>query len=73
MSISDHLSCTCPQLARYWELITDLGINHFYTTPSVIRKLMSHDKELQSAYDLSSLHIIASGRVSTLLLFNILL
>ena len=46
---------------RYWEIITELDVNHFYTTPSVIRKLMSNDKEAQSSYSLSSLRIIASG------------
>ena len=56
-------------LARYWELVTELGINHFYTTPSVIRKLMSNDKEVQSLYNLSSLRIIASGRYMVLMTF----
>ena len=59
-------------IARYWELITKLGINHFYTTPSVIQKLMSQDKELQTLCDLPSLRIIASGRfVHNITDFNI--
>ena len=56
--------------ARCWELITELSINHFYTTPSVIRKLMSNEKEVRSEHSLSSLRIIASGR-STILMFSI--
>lgn len=62
------------KLARYWELITELNINHFYTTPSVIQKLMSQLKEDQSAHDLPSLRIIASGRtfVSIMVLYAIL-
>ena len=47
--------------ARFWEVVEKLKINHFYTTPSVIQKLMSLDKDIPSSLDLSSLRIIASG------------
>ena len=49
-------------IARYWELVEKLKVNHFYTTPSMIRKLMSLDKDIPSSYDLSSLRVIASGK-----------
>ena len=36
-------------------------LNHFYTTPSMIQKLMSLDDEIPTSFDLSSLRIIGSG------------
>ena len=53
-------------IAHYWKIIEKLSINHFYTTPNVIRKLMSHDKGAPNSashdHDLSSLRVIASGK-----------
>ena len=50
-------------IAHYWKIVQKLGINHFYTTPYVIRKLMSCDKGTPTSYDLSSLRVIASGKL----------
>lgn len=52
-------------VARYWEVVERLKINHFYTTPSMIRKLMSLDKDIPNSFDLSSLRVIASGKQHT--------
>lgn len=46
---------------RYWEMVQRLKVNHFYTTPSAIRKLMKADRDCTNGYDLSSLRTIASG------------
>ena len=48
-------------IGRYWEVVERLKINHFYTTPSVIQKLMSLDKDIPNSFDLTSLRVIASG------------
>ena len=47
--------------ARYWELVEKHKINHFYTTPHVIQKLKSLDKDNATSYDMTSLRIIGSG------------
>ena len=48
---------------RYWEMVQRLKVNHFYTSPSAIRKLMKADHNYADNYDLSSLKTIASGNV----------
>ena len=48
---------------RYWEMVQRLKVNHFYTSPSAIRKLMKADRNYADNYDLSSLKTIASGNV----------
>lgn len=48
---------------RYWEMVERLKVNHFYTSPSAIRKLMKADRNYADNYDLSSLKTIASGNV----------
>ena len=61
-------------IGRFWEVVERLKINHFYTTPSVIQKLMSLDKDIPSSFNLSSLRVIASGeqRLICIALFNCL-
>ena len=53
-------------IGRYWEVVEKLKINHFYTTPSVIQKLRSLDKDIPDSFDLSSLRVIASGNINCL-------
>ena len=51
------------QLGRYWEMVERLKINHFYTSPAAIRKLMKENLNCVQGYDVSSLKTIASGIV----------
>ena len=48
-------------LGRYWEMVERLKVNHFYTSPAAIRKMMKADENYVGEYDVSSLRTIASG------------
>jgi acetyl-CoA synthetase len=54
-------TATYPDSGRYWEMVERLKVNHFYTTPSAIRKLMKSKDCSVDSYDLSSLKTIGSG------------
>ena len=42
-------------------MIERLGVNQFYTIPSVLRALMAKDQDVPKQFNLQSLRIIGSG------------
>ena len=42
-------------------MVERLKVNHFYTSPAAIRKMMKADQNCVGEYDTSSLRTIASG------------
>ena len=62
---SKVVNYTCLFSGRYWEMVERLKVNHFYTTPSAIKKLMKDTPQCMKSYDLSSLKTIACGKVSS--------
>ena len=67
LALSKHTVLRYPDLllfmyvGRYWEMVERLKINHFYTSPAAIRKLMKENRDCVGSYDVSSLRTIASG------------
>ena len=58
--------CLCTHVStdntgRYWEMVQRLKVNHFYTSPSAIRKLMKASDTFVEDYELSTLKTIGSG------------
>ncbi|WP_176719504.1 acetate--CoA ligase [Rhodohalobacter halophilus] len=51
---------TYPDPGRFWEVVEKYRVTHFYTAPTAIRALMSHDISYVQKYDLSSLKVLGS-------------
>ena len=51
---------TYPNPYRYWEMIENHKVTHFYTAPTAIRSLMRYDTDPITNYDLSSLRVLGS-------------
>jgi len=51
---------TYPDAGRFWAICDKYRVNQFYTAPTAIRALMSHDDSIPLSYDLSSLRVLGS-------------
>ena len=51
---------TWPHGGRFWEIVEDLGVTHFYTAPTAIRSLESLGDEWVNKFDLSTLKVLGS-------------
>jgi acetyl-CoA synthetase len=54
-------TATYPDSGRYWEMVERLKVNHFYTSPAAIKKLMKDNLNCANGYNVSSLKTIALG------------
>ncbi|CAI8031756.1 Acetyl-coenzyme A synthetase 2 [Geodia barretti] len=54
-------TATYPDSGRYWEMVERLKVNHFYTSPAAIKKLMKDNLNCVNDYNVSSLKTIALG------------
>ncbi|CAI8031752.1 Acetyl-coenzyme A synthetase 2-like, mitochondrial [Geodia barretti] len=52
-------TATYPDSGRYWEMVERLKVNHFYTSPAAIKKLMKDNLNCVNDYNVSSLKTIA--------------
>ena len=51
---------TYPNPSRWWHLIDELGVTHFYTAPTAIRSLMSYGDEALAPSSRRSLKVLGS-------------
>lgn len=51
---------TYPDPGRFWDVIDEHGVTHFYTAPTAIRSLAKEDVSWVDKYELSSLKVIGS-------------
>ncbi len=51
---------TWPDAGRFWQVIEKHGVTHFYTAPTAIRSLMTHEVSLVTRRDLRSLKLLGS-------------
>lgn len=51
---------TYPTLSRFWDVIDKYKVTQFYTAPTAIRSLMTHDYSYVTSHDLSSLRVLGS-------------
>jgi acetyl-coenzyme A synthetase (EC 6.2.1.1) len=49
-----------PNASRYWQLVQEHSLTHFYTSPTAIRMLRKHGTEPFNGYCLDSLRVIGS-------------
>ncbi len=49
-----------PDAGRFWQVIDKHKVTHFYTAPTAIRSLMTHDLSLVTKQNLSSLKVLGS-------------
>ena len=51
---------TYPTPSRFWDVIDKYKVTQFYTAPTAIRSLMTHDYSYVTSHDLSSLRVLGS-------------
>lgn len=51
---------TYPDAGRFWDVVGRLKVTQFYTAPTAIRALMSHEEDFPGKYDLSTLRVLGS-------------
>lgn len=51
---------TYPTPSRFWDVIDKYKVTQFYTAPTAIRTLMTHDYSYVTSHDLSSLRVLGS-------------
>ncbi len=51
---------TYPDVDRFWQIIEEHKVTHFYTAPTAIRSLMRHGDEPVNKHDLSSLKVLGT-------------
>ncbi|MCB9062256.1 MAG: acetate--CoA ligase [Halobacteriovoraceae bacterium] len=51
---------TYPDAGRFWQVVEDLKVTHFYTAPTAIRALQACELDFVKKYDLSSLKVLGS-------------
>eukprot|EP01079_Euglenida_sp_SAG-EU17-18_P007171 gene7171-1280_t len=51
---------TYPNASRYWQMVDDLQVTHFYTSPTAIRTLMGHGTNPLSGMSLDSLKVLGT-------------
>lgn len=51
---------TFPDAGRFWEIVDKYQVTQFYTAPTAIRSLMTHDFSFVQKHNLSSLRVIGS-------------
>ncbi|MFW9990705.1 MAG: acetate--CoA ligase [Candidatus Odinarchaeota archaeon] len=49
-----------PDWGRWWQLVQDYKITHFYTAPTAIRTIMGEGEQIPAKYDLSSLKVLGT-------------
>jgi acetyl-CoA synthetase len=49
-----------PDYGRFWKVVEDLKVTHFYTAPTAIRALEKQDLSFVKKYDLSSIKVLGT-------------
>jgi acetyl-CoA synthetase len=49
-----------PDYSRFWKIVEDLNVTHFYTAPTAIRALEKQDLSLVKKHDLSSIKVLGT-------------
>lgn len=49
-----------PDFGRFWQIVEENKVTHFYTAPTAIRALATHSLDYVNAHDLSTLKVLGS-------------